>query len=179
MSNSQSKTFKNPRGPLDQSLGPASISLVCMFQVLTGCCIFFACLRVSPLLAIIGTIIVAPAIIRTGLASELHRQNGIPFDWRTRIQNFLSSIGIVLISLGFSAVVFAVVSVVFSFIWVCLALSMGARDMITDIAFVGTAGGMIWGLLGAMLAMGLCASKWKPKLKEEGTTACPAKVSTC
>ena len=69
-------------------------------------------------------------------------------------------------TLAFSAIVFAVVSVVFGFVWVCLALSMGARDMLVDIAFVGTAGGTIWGMLGAMLAMGLCAAKWKPKLAD-------------
>jgi len=166
MSKSKTLTYKPSSSQLDPTLGPASISLVCLFQVLTACSIFFACLRISPLLAIIGTIIVAPAIIRTGLASELYRQNGMPFDWLTRIRSFIHSIGVVVMTLAFSAIVFAVVSVVFGFVWVCLALSMGARDMLVDIAFVGTAGGTIWGMLGAMLAMGLCAAKWKPKLAD-------------
>ncbi|MDG1872669.1 MAG: hypothetical protein P8J27_02065 [Mariniblastus sp.] len=158
---------------MTQPMGSASVSLLCLFQVITACCIFFACLRISPLFAFIGTVIVAPAIIRTGIASELHRQNGMTFDWGTRVRSFLDSIMLVVVTLAFSAIVFTVVSVVFGCLWVCIAVAMGAKDMLVDIAFVGTVGGMIWGLLGAVLSFGVCAGSWKPKLmvleREEAT----------
>lgn len=158
-------------GSVRPSLGPASISLICMFQVVTACCVFFACMTFSPLLAIVSTIVVAPAIIRTGFDSELHRKNGLTFDWLTRIRSFAVSIGVVILSLLIAAAVFALISVAFGILWVCLAVLVGAKDLLPDVAFIGTAGGMIWGLFGGLFSLGICAVKWRPRFDEDDPIA--------
>lgn len=146
-------------------IGPSSISLVCLFQILTACCIFFACLRISPLLAIVGTIIATPAIIRTTLASDLHRRNGMRFSIQRRLRIFVESVGVVLLTLTFAATVFALVSLAFGLICVVIAVFLGtSTDLLVEIAFIGTVGGTVWGATGAILAMGLCAHTWKPSL---------------
>lgn len=148
-------------------IGPAAVSLVCLFQIITACCIFFACLRISPLLAIIGTIVATPAIIRTGLASELYRRNGMRFRLQRRVRVFVESIGVVLLTLTFSTTIFALVSLAFGLICVVISVFMGtATDLLSEIAFIGTVGGTVWGATGAILAMGLCAQTWKPTLAE-------------
>ena len=91
----------------------ASISLACLFQVLTACCIFFACLNFSPLLAMIGTIVTAPAIIRTGYAAELHLRAGKPFTWAQRIRCFLESGFIVLLTLMVAVTASSLISLLF------------------------------------------------------------------
>jgi hypothetical protein len=147
-------------------IGPAAISLVCMFQIVTACCIFFACLRISPLLAIIGTVVATPAIIRTGLASELYRKNGRRFNWTRRIRVFLESVGVVVLSLVFILTVFSLVSMSFGLICVVIAFFLGtAPELLSEIAFIGTFGGAVWGVTGAILAVGLCAQTWKPTLE--------------
>lgn len=148
-------------------LGPASISLVCLFQIVTACCVFFACLAVSPLLAIVGTIIAAPAIIRTGVDSELHRKNGLQFDWARRLQSFVVSLVVVLASYGVAAAVCALISMAFGAAWVCVTIIVGSKDLLPDMAFIGTAGGMIWGMFGGFFAIGICHSRWRPTLPEE------------
>jgi hypothetical protein len=147
-------------------IGPAAISLVCMFQIVTACCIFFACLRISPLLAIIGTVVATPAIIRTGLASELYRRNGMRFNWKRRIRVSLESVGVVVLSLIFTLTVFSLVSMSFGLICVVIAFFLGtAPDLLSEIAFIGTFGGAVWGVTGAILAVGLCAQIWKPTIE--------------
>ena len=146
-------------------IGPSAISLVCMFQIITACCIFFACLKFSPLLAIIGTIVATPAIIRTGLASDLYRKNGRRFGWRRRGRVVVESIGIVVVSLLFTLTVFTLVSMAFGLICVVIAVFLGtSSDLLSEIAFIGTVGGTVWGATGAILAVGLCAQTWKPTL---------------
>ena len=142
------------------STGSASFSLTTLFQILTACCIFFAVLKVSPLLAIIGTIVITPAIIRTAMAAELYHKQGIKFNWMRRAQCFLESTGLTIISYALSAVVFALTSLAFGLICVAASFMMGIPDLARDIAFVGTAGGMIWGAAGAILAFGLCVRQW-------------------
>ena len=159
----ETTNIKNVR-PVE--LGPASISLVCLFQVVTACCVFFACMSFSPLLAIIGTLVIAPAIIRTGFDSDLHRRNGLKFDLRLRLTSFAVSLGLVLLSFSFSLVVFALISVAFGITWVLLAVIVGAKDLLPDVAFVGTAGGMIWGLFGAIFSLAILAVKWRPTLED-------------
>jgi hypothetical protein len=149
-------------------IAPGAISLVCMFQIVTACCIFFACLRISPLLAIVGTIIATPAIIRTTLASDLHRKSGIRFSLKRRVRVFVESIGVVLLTLMFSSTVFALVSLGFGLICVVISVFLGtASDLLSEIAFIGTVGGTVWGATGAILAMGLCAQTWRPTLGAE------------
>jgi hypothetical protein len=139
----------------------ATISLACLFQIVTACSIFFACLSISPALAIIGTLVAAPALIRTGWASDLHYRSGLAFGWKARLLCFAETLFIEFITLMFSIAVFSVVSLMFGALAVCFSLLYGSTDAMSDIAVVGTAGGMIWGFAGAMLAVGYTAKLWK------------------
>lgn len=156
--NSETNTAK-PRLHANQ---PSAISLMCLFQVLTACCIFFACHRVSPLLAIVGTIFSTPAIIRTGLVSDLYRRNGLSFGWGRRLLTFAHSLWIVLITACVSFIVFSFISLACGLGCVAIAVLCGSRDMTSDIVVVGTLGGMVWGGVGGMVTMGYCAKFWKP-----------------
>ena len=147
-----------------QTLNTASISLMCLFQVLTACCIFFACLRISPLLALVGTIVVAPAVIRTGIAADMYLRAGELFSWRQRVYCFVESAGIVVLTLLLAIVVSAAISLTFGFFTVGLSMLYGVKDSLMDIAVIGTAGGMLWGMGGAMLAICATARIWKVHL---------------
>jgi hypothetical protein len=147
--------------PSKQLTNAASISLACLFQVLTACCIFFACLNFSPLLAMIGTIVTAPAIIRTGYAAELHLRAGKRFSWPQRIHCFLESGVIVLLTLLFAVIASSLISLLFGAFAVGFSMLYGVTDSLMDIAVVGTAGGMVWGLAGAILAIGATSKIWK------------------
>lgn len=148
--------------------GNATITLVCLFQIVTGCCIFFACLRVSVVLAVLGTIIATPAIIRTGMASEIHQTQGLRFGWNRRLWCFAESIGVVLLTATVSSVIFVLISLIFGLLSVLVVIVVGPRDLINDVALIGTLGGMAWGAAGAIVAIGLCARIWRPKLREFG-----------
>ena len=144
-------------------VGAATISLACMFQILTACCIFFALLKVSPILAIVTTAVATPAIIRTGRASDLHRQTGKAFSWSTRIYCFIESVGIEFVTLILALLAFAIVSLFFGAVAVMFALMYQGNESLSDVAVVGTAGGMIWGFAGAILAVGMTAKLWNIK----------------
>ena len=51
-----------------------------------------------------------------------------------------------------------------------IAYVHGEKDLLMDIAFVGTLGGTIWGAAGAILAMGYCAKTWLPKIEKSMDT---------
>ena len=65
------------------------------------------------------------------------------------------------VTYALSATVFALISLAFGLICVAASFVMGIPELATDIAFVGTAGGMIWGAAGGILAFGLCVQKWQ------------------
>ena len=141
------------------------ISLLCLLQIVTGCCVFFAILRLSPLVAILGTIIVAPAIIRTGLAAEAYRLGGTPFGISRRIAVFLESMSLVVLTGLFAASIFLTISFAFGIFGMVFGMAIFDGDLSSDVAIVGTAGGMIWGLAGALLAIGYFAYRMgKPTL---------------
>lgn len=144
-----------------QLTNAASIPLACLFQVVTACCIFFACLNISPLLALIGTIVAAPAIIRTGYAAELHLRVGKRFTWIQRIRCFLESGVIVLLTLLVAVAASSLISLLFGVFAVGFSMLYGVTDSLLDIAVVGTAGGMVWGLAGALLAIAAISRIWK------------------
>lgn len=169
MNQSMSQTDSIPHKPI----GPAAFSLVCLFQILTACCIFFSCLRFSPLLAIIGTILVTPAIIRTAMAADLHRKSGVKFSLARRFRVFVESLVVVVLTLAFTGSVFALVSFGFGLICVAISAFLGtSMDLLSEIAFIGTVGGTVWGATGAILAMGVCSPAWKPAVAEVTTPSC-------
>jgi SNF family Na+-dependent transporter len=113
-------------------------------------------------LAIIGTVITTPAIIRTAMAAELHHRHGVKFKWMNRVRCFLESTGLTVVTYALSATVFALTSLGFGLICVGASFVMGTSEMASEIAFVGTASGMVWGVAGGILAFGLCIRKWQP-----------------
>ena len=142
----------------------ASFSIKTLFQVTTASALFFACLRFSPILAIGITVFVAPAIIRTGLISEIYRRNDLEFTLTKRLQFFASSIGVVLFAIVIAGVVFVLTSLMFGLFGMAFSAMVGARELSGDAAVVGTAGGMIWGMAAAMLAVGFALVRtWLPK----------------
>ena len=156
---------QNP-SPKYRLANSASISLTCLFQILTACCIFFACLKISPLLAMVGTILTAPAVIRTGFAAELHLRAGKRFCWQQRIRCFLESGGIVVLTFLIAVVASCLIALSFGALAVLFSLLYGVHDSLMDVAVVGTAGGIVWGLAGAILAIAATAGIWKVKMPE-------------
>ena len=145
-------------------IGANAFSLVCMFQVLTACCIFFAILKTSALLAVLGTLITTPAIIRTSIAADLHQKAGYRFSWAKRIKCFLESTGLTVVTFAIAAIVFALINLCFGLACLGVSFVLGVDEMSTDIAFVGTVGGMVWGAAGAILAFAFCMRKWQMKI---------------
>ena len=142
-------------------LNATAISLRCLFQIVTACCVFFACLRVSPTFTLIGTVILAPAIIRTAWASHLFRLNGRVFCWSTRIQYFIGSLGIVLTTIALGGIVFALICLAFGVMGLLFGMMVSANASFES-ALVGAVGGMIWGIAGALLAMVFTAMRIGP-----------------
>lgn len=148
------------------SSGSATVTLTTMFQILTACCIFFAVLRASPLLAIVGTLIATPAIIRTAVAAELYRRHGIKFYWTNRVRCFLESTGLTVVTVALSATVFALTSLLFGLICMAASFVLGTPELANEIALVGTVGGMVWGAAGGILAFGFCVRHWQPEISK-------------
>jgi len=145
--------------------GGATISLRCLFQIVTGCSVFFAILRFSPMTAIVGTVIIAPAIIRTGLAAERYQLERLPFSLKRRVIVFLESLSVVLLTALFAGSVFLVISFLFGILGMLFGSAVSNGDLSFDVAVVGTAGGMIWGMAGGLLAIGYSAySTWMPNV---------------
>ena len=144
--------------------GRNSISLACLFQIVTACGVFFACLQVSAVLAIVGTVVIAPAVIRTGLLCELQRRNQDPLDMMIRINFFVSSLWTVIVTAVFSFSVFVLVSLLFGVAAALVSIMAGASNMSLDAAIVATAGGMVWGIAGGILATVIFVMRtWIPK----------------
>ena len=154
------RTVSAPSANRQKELGHSSFTLTTLFQIITGCSIFFAVLQASPLFAIIGTVILTPAIVRTAIASDIYIQKGIRFNLYTRVRYFFESTGLTVVSLFFSTAVFALISLAFGLFCAVAASLMGVASMARDIAFVGTVCGMIWGGTAGLLVFGLCIRKW-------------------
>ena len=139
-----------------------SMTIVNLFQILTGCGLFFACMRISPLAAILLTIVSTPAIIRTGLISQRFRDKKIAFGLRDRFQAFGASLGVTLVTMLTSFMVFLIVSVAFGFLCMgIMMMTLSAHDLLADIGFIGTLGGTIWGAAAAMLSLTWTQRLWR------------------
>lgn len=155
-------TQSNSASPLSRPspLGQSSFTLTTLFQIVTGCSVFFAVLQASPLIAILGTIILTPAFVRTAIASEVYLQKGVQFTWLRRSRYFLESTGLTVVSLFFSAAAFALISIFFGIFSAAVASVMGLSELARDIAFIGTVCGMIWGGTAGFIVFGLCIRNW-------------------
>ena len=143
-----------------------SVSLWTLFQVVTCCCIFFAVLRYSPSLALAVTVIVAPALIRTAMASEIKRRRSRSFSLRERLVVFANSLGVVLLTIGFGIAAFVAVSLGFGLLGMLFGFAVANTDYLAEAGIIGTVGGMIWGMAGAVFAMFYAVCKlWCPIVK--------------
>ena len=159
----QVSTVQNSHTPsVDRrkAIGQSSFTLTTLFQIITGCSIFFAVVQTSPLFAILGTLILTPAIVRTAIASDLYLQKGIRFNIYLRVRYFLESTGLTVVTLIFSVAAFAVTTLLFGMICGIAAFVIGLKSLAIDIAFIGTACGMIWGTTAGLVVLVLCTQKW-------------------
>jgi len=157
--------------PLRRSPTGSAISLAYLFHIVTACALFFAFYRLSPLLALSLTVIIAPAIIRTHVASELYAKQRVPFPLQTRVKQFVGSIGVVLLTYALAFMAFITVSMMFGLFAVLLGSAMGMHELRVDSAVLGTAGGMVWGIAAAILATCFAAVKtWKPEITQDVST---------
>lgn len=151
-----------PHRPDQFSTGQNTITLVHLFQIVTGCGVFFACMRWSPMLAIALTVLFTPAIIRTGLIAQKFDREQIVFGWTSRIRAFSGSVVVTLVTMFTSFLVFLLVSISFGLICVAITYAtVSANDLLKDIGFIGTIGGTIWGFAAAVLSLTLTQSLWK------------------
>jgi hypothetical protein len=156
-------TFDARTYDFDFNKSSSSISLAYMFHIITGCGLFFACYRLSPELALSLTILLSPTIIRTHFAAEIHRQNQLEFGWKLRLKYFATSFAVVIFTLVFAGLAFVAVSLLFGIFAMILGGLMGLGDLQVDSAVLGTAGGMVWGIAAAALAVCFVACRiWKP-----------------
>jgi len=156
----QVQTYAAPSVDRRKALGQSSFTLTTLFQIITGCSIFFAVVQTSPLFAILGTLILTPAIVRTAIASDLYLQKGIRFNISLRVRYFFESTGLTVVTLIFSAAAFAVTTLMFGVICGITAFVIGQKSIAIDIAFIGTACGMIWGTTAGLIVLVLCIQKW-------------------
>ncbi len=159
----QVSTVQNSHTPsVDRrkAIGQSSFTLTTLFQIITGCSIFFAVVQTSPLFAILGTLILTPAIVRTAIASDLYLQKGIRFNIYLRVRYFFESTGLTVVTLIFSVAAFAVTTLLFGMICGIAAFVIGLKSLAIDIAFIGTACGMIWGTTAGLVVLVLCTQKW-------------------
>ena len=159
----QVSTVQNSHAPsVDRrkAIGQSSFTLTTLFQIITGCSIFFAVVQTSPLFAILGTLILTPAIVRTAIASDLYLQKGIRFNIYLRVRYFFESTGLTVVTLIFSVAAFAVTTLLFGMICGIAAFVIGLKSLAIDIAFIGTACGMIWGTTAGLVVLVLCTQKW-------------------
>ncbi len=157
----------------DMSRASSSLSLAYLFHILTGCALFLACFRLSPLLAMSLTLILSPTIIRTHFAAEIHRQNQLKFTSNLRLKYFASSLGVVLLTLLLACLAFVSVSMAFGLFALVLSSLMGMGDLWVDSAILGTAGGMVWGIAAAAFAICYAACQiWKPVVLRNSAKDC-------
>lgn len=138
-----------------------SMTITNLFQIVTGCALFFACMRFSPVVAIVLTIFLTPAIIRTGLVGQRRRVQGHSFSMWSRTLAFGESLFIMLVTLLMGLAVFALISLGFGLICIGItAMSGSATDLLRDVGFIGTLGGTIWGSAGAVLSLNWTHKMW-------------------
>ena len=148
---STSPIVNNPAPRIQSSGQPVSLSSI--FQVVTCCCVFFAVLRLSPLAALVLTIVVAPALIRTAYLAEINRRQDRVFSLKQRLVSFAKSISVVLLTFSSGALAFLIVSMLFGALGVLFGFAVSSSDYLFEAGIIGTIGGMVWGIAAGFLAM--------------------------
>ena len=142
-------------------VGGHSLTLTNLFQIVTGCCLFFVCMRWSPVLAIVLTLLTTPATIRTGLVSRRYQEAGLEFHWGRRVWAFCESLMIMWMTMALALVTFVFISLTFGLICILVtSATPSGTDLMRDIGFIGTLGGTIWGGAGAIMSLSVSQRFW-------------------
>jgi hypothetical protein len=112
--------------------GSSSFSLFSLMVLLTSVAFFLVVNEWNSLVAFIGTLLVAPALVRTTILADRR-------------------LLVVLATAFVSLLAFALVSLLFGVLGLLFGWAMGIEGLEVDSAVVGTAGGMIWGMGAALL----------------------------
>jgi hypothetical protein len=148
----------------EKSGGAGSFSLFSLMVLVTLVALFFVVHEWSSLAAFLGTLLVAPALVRTTVLADRKYRAGQPWTIAEKIRVFGTSLGVVLITALVAAVAFLLVSLLFGALGLVFGWAMGIQGLEVDTAVVGTAGGMIWGMAAALLTVTYIAWRyWFPE----------------
>lgn len=158
-------TADEPRAPVaEKSGGAGSFSLFSLLVLLSGVGLFLGIYEWNRLAALAATLVTAPAMVRTAVLSDRVLRLGQPWSVLERCRSFAGSLVIVLLTGCAGLLAFIAVSLLFGLIGLLLGWAMGIEGLEVDSAVVGTAGGMIWGMGGALLVVTYVAWRyWFPE----------------
>lgn len=144
-------------------------SLFALLVLLTCIAVFLGVYEWNRFLALASTLIVAPALIRTTVLADRQRRMGQPWSVWQRLRSFGGSLLIVQATGCAGLAAFLLVSLLFGLIGLLFGWAMGIEGLEFDSAVVGTAGGMVWGMGAALLAVTYVA--WRYWFPEDETPA--------
>lgn len=158
-------TADQPRGSRQENVGGSgSFSLFALLVLLTSVALFLVVNEWSSLAAFIGTLLVAPALVRTTILTDRQLRSGRPWSVLEKSRAFAWSLLIVLATALVALVAFILVSLLFGGLGLLFGWAIGIQGLEVDTAVVGTAGGMIWGMGAALLtATYLVWKYWFPE----------------
>jgi hypothetical protein len=155
--------------PNRQSSTGGGFSLFALLVLLTCIGLFLGIYEWNRFAALASTLLVAPALIRTTVLADHQRRIGQPWSVLQRFRSLAGSLLIVLVTGLAGLLAFILVSLFFGLLGLLFAWAMGIEGLEFDSAVVGTAGGLVWGMGGALLTVTYIACKyWFP---EEETPA--------
>jgi hypothetical protein len=152
-----------------QSSTGGGFSLFALLVMLTCIGMFLGIYEWNRLAAIASTLLVAPALIRTTVLADRQRRMGQPWSVMQRFQSLTGSLLVVLLTGLAGLLTFILVSLFFGLIGLLFGWAMGIEGLEFDSAVVGTAGGLVWGMGGALLTVTYIG--WKYWFPEEETPA--------
>lgn len=160
-------TPEAPRKP--ESSAGSGFSLFALLVLLTCIGLFLGIYEWNRFLALASTLMVAPALIRTTVLADRQRRLGKPWTLVERFRSFAGSLLMVLLTGLAGLLAFVLVSLIFGLIGLLFGWAMGIEGLEFESAVVGTAGGIVWGMGGALLTVTYVA--WRYWFPEEETPA--------
>lgn len=157
------------RGRPENVGGSGSFSLFALLVLLTSIALFLVVNEWSSLAAFIGTLLVAPALVRTTILADRRLHSGRSWSVLEKSRSFAWSLLIVLATALVALIAFMLVSLLFGGLGLLFGWAIGIEGLEVDTAVVGTAGGMIWGMGAALLTATYLV--WKYWFPEEQLSA--------
>lgn len=152
-----------------QSTSGGGFSLFALLVLLTFIGMFLGIYEWNRFAALASTLLVAPALIRTTVLADRQRRMGQPWSVLQQFRSLAGSLLIVSVTGLAGLLAFILVSLFFGLIGLLFGWAMGIEGLEFDSAVVGTAGGLVWGMGGALLTVTYIA--WKYWFPEEETPA--------